>query len=299
MTPKEALRAGEERLRQAGIEEAQTETEHMLMQLLGCSRADIYLSSDKWMPPELEKNFFAWIQGREKRIPLAYLLGDVFFYSLKLKVGPGCLIPRPETELLVDVTASALRHFVSEPKTQPHGEKYSPLIADIGCGSGAIALALLSEIKEAHAVLSDASSEALGIARANAKDLNLETRTEFILSDLFLNWPRERRFDLIVSNPPYLTAADLKALQPEVAYEPKMALDGGMDGLDFYRRIVQGAPDFLKPRGMLGFEVGAGQASAVCHELEIEGYEDIRVFRDHQNIERTILASAPKAQSAK
>ncbi|HCM42194.1 MAG TPA: peptide chain release factor N(5)-glutamine methyltransferase [Candidatus Omnitrophica bacterium] len=277
MTLKKVLTAGRDRLRVAGIDEAQTESEHMLMQLLGLNRADIYLSSDKEVQPEQEKQFFAWIQAREKRIPLAYLLGDVFFHSLKLKVGPGCLIPRPETEKLVEASAAELKG------------KQSPWLLDLGCGSGAIALALLSEIKDARAVLVDVSQEALEIARVNARELNFEKRAEFILSDLFSSLPLERKFDLIVSNPPYLTREDMNGLQPELAYEPRLALDGGVDGLDFYRRIIKDAGGYLKPGGCLGFELGAGQAEAVSAEMKRNGYEDLRIYKDHQDIERVVL----------
>lgn len=279
MTLKEVLNAGCDRLRVAGIDEARTECEYMLMQLLSLNRSETLhrMNSGEALNAEQEKQFFAWIDGREKRIPLAYLLGDVFFHGVKLKVGPGCLIPRPETELLVEKTAAVLR------------ETKNPALLDIGCGSGAIALALLSKVKNANAVLIDVSSEALEIARANARELNVEKRTEFILSDLFTNLPRERKFDLIVSNPPYLTAEDMSALQPEVAYEPRAALDGGVDGLDFYRRIINNAADHLKPGGFLGFELGAGQAKAVNVMLEKTGYADLRVYKDHQDIERVVL----------
>jgi len=287
MTLKEVLNAGCDRLLSAGIDEARTECEHMLMKLLNLSRSELLhrMNSGESLSTELEKQFFAWIQAREKRIPLAYLLGDVFFHSLKLKVGPGCLIPRPETELLVDSIIPVLR------------QKTHPSIADIGCGSGAIALALLNEVRDAHAVLTDVSNEALEIARANARELNLESRAEFILSDLFsrLELPpaggegREWKFDLIVSNPPYLTREDMNGLQPELAYEPRLALDGGLDGLDFYRRIIKDAGEHLKPCGCLGFELGAGQAQAVSEMLEDAGYTDLRIYKDHQGIERTLL----------
>lgn len=288
MTLKEVLKAGCERLCSAGIDEARTECEHMLMQLLQLSRSDALhrMNSGEALRVHQEEQFFAWIQAREKRIPLAYLLGDVFFHSLKLKVGPGCLIPRPETELLVEAVAMSLK-----------GKKH-PLILDVGCGSGAIGLALLNQSDDANAVLIDVSNEALEIALTNARELNLEKRAEFILSDLFScfelpsddgQMPEKRKFDVIVSNPPYLTREDMNTLQPEVAHEPRLALDGGLDGLDFYRRIVRDAGPYLKAGGCLGLEVGAGQSQEICGLLEKAGYSEIKVFKDHQGIERTIL----------
>ncbi len=280
MTLKEVLKAGCDRLQAAGIDEARAECEHMLMQLLGLSRSDTLhrMNLGEALSADQEKQFFAWIQAREKRIPLAYLLGDVFFHGLKLSVGPGCLIPRSETELLVTKAAAVLR------------EIKSPALLDIGCGSGAIALALLSEVKDANAVLVDVSPDALKIARANAENLKLDKRVKVILSDLFAALTCEQKFDLIVSNPPYLTQIDMDALQPELDYEPRQALDGGTDGLDFYRRIITNAGNYLKPGGCLGLELGAGQSLSVGAMLEKSGYTDLKVYKDHQEIERTLLA---------
>ena len=142
-------------------------------------------------------------------------------------------------------------------------------------------------------MLVDCSAEALEIARENVKEVGFLNRIELIQSDLFSDLfflSQSTRFDLIVSNPPYLTAEDMASLQPEVAHEPRMALDGGRDGLDIYRRIIPEAAKFLKPQGWLGFEVGAGQAPMVSNELKKNGYGDLRVFHDHQDIERTVFA---------
>jgi len=298
----EALTLGAKRLRHAGIDEAQVECEHMLMKLLNVTRSVLHydlchLASEpsaqtakRVLAAEQEKQFFDWIESREKRIPLAYLIGDVFFHSLKLKIRPGCLIPRPETERLVEEAIKIIRVDNSE----------SPVLMDIGTGSGAIALAILTAFSKAKAVMVDISAEALKLARENAEQVGLINRVEFIQSDLFSDsffLDRSLRFDLIVSNPPYLTAEDMASLQPEVAHEPPMALDGGKDGLDFYRRIIPEAKKFLKPQGWLGFEVGAGQAPAVCEELKRNGYDDLKVFKDHQQFERVILARATTINS--
>ena len=289
MLIREALSLGSSQLRGVGIGEAQVESEHMLMKLLNVTRSQLLFASaqsatgDKRLMAQQEKQFFDWIESREKRIPLAYLLGDTFFHSLKLKVGPGCLIPRPETERLVEEALEIIRK----------NKIKSPVIRDIGTGSGAIALAILAAMPEAKAVMVDFSAEALKIARENTAELGFLSRAELIHSDLF-NFPppaggRQRKFDLILSNPPYLTAEDLNVLQPEVAFEPRMALDGGKDGLDFYRKLIPDAAKFLKPQGWLGFEVGAGQAPAVCEELKKNGYQDVRVFSDHQAIDRVVF----------
>lgn len=279
-----ALLQGSNCLLQAGIGEAQVECEHMLMQILAVNRADIYLKARQELTPAQEKQFLFWVKEREKRIPLAYLLGDAFFYSLKLKVRTGCLIPRPETERLVEEAAALIhKHSIETPR-----------IMDIGTGSGAIALALLTEFPKATATLVDFSAEALKIARENTADLGFLNRAELIQSDLFsasffLEISRGS-YDLILSNPPYFTQEDWHDLQPEVAYEPRMALDGGSDGLDFYKKIIPQARNFLKDRGWLGFEVGAGQAPMVCEEFKRNGYQDLQIFRDHQQIERIVFA---------
>lgn len=297
MRVREALSAGYDRLRVAGIDEAQVECEHMLMELLKLNRAQLLYSGSELgstaksdqenglrLTIEQEKQFLAWLSAREKRIPLAYLLGDTYFYSLKLKVGPGCLIPRPETELLVEKAAECMRA----------DNKESFLFMDMATGSGAIACALLSIFPKAKALCVDISESALEIARMNVSELGFGARAELIQSDLFLssyflNAPRGG-FDLILSNPPYLTGADMDCLQPEVAHEPRLALDGGADGLEFYRRIIKEAKNYLKPNGWLSFEMGAELAPAICEELKSNGYKDLRIFKDHQEIERVVIA---------
>ena len=247
-------------------------------------------TAKSYLTSEQEKQFWSWVGDREKRIPLAYLLGDVFFHSLKLKVRPGCLVPRPETVLLVEKAAAVMREEKIE----------NPMLLDVGTGSGAIALALLAEFSQGQVVMIDFSADALEIARENAAELGFLNRAKLIHSDLFSNITAMKgQFDLIVSNPPYITDNDMEELQPEVIFEPRMALAGGKDGLDFYRKIIAQAKKFLKPRGWLGFELGAGQATAVCEELKRYGYEDLRVFRDQQQIERVILAGCALAQKPK
>lgn len=307
MLIREALSQGRDRLRLAGIDEAQVECEYMLMKLLNVTRSVLHYDRCRLaaepsarmdlgsgfrptaseaiarLTTDQEKQFFDWIESREKRIPLAYLLGDVFFHSLKLKVRAGCLIPRPETERLVEESIQVLKADLIS----------NPYVIDLGSGSGAIALSLLAAMPEAKATLVDLSEEALAVAHENAQELGFLNRAEFVLSDLFsapyFLSAKKESYDLVVSNPPYLTEQDLKELQPEVAFEPRMALDGGKDGLVFYRRIVREAKNFLKPRGWIAFEVGAGQAADVCEELKKYQYEEIRVFRDYQGIERVVL----------
>jgi release factor glutamine methyltransferase len=210
---------------------------------------------------------------RAKREPLQYILGSQEFMGLDFQVSPAVLIPRHDTEVLV--TEAAKRGCGSRS------------ILDIGTGSGCVAIALAKALPEAQVLSVDISGEALAVARDNAQRNGVSV--EFVEGSLLEPFTG-RRFDMIVSNPPYIPAADLDTLQQEVrGYEPLSALDGGADGLDFYRRITQAAPDYLNPGGWLLFEVGAGQAPQVLELLGAGGLgkESFTVL-DPAGIERVV-----------
>lgn len=213
--------------------------------------------------------------------PLAYILGQWDFYGLRLTVTPDVLIPRDDTMAVVEL---ALEQRFAMPRT--------PRILDLCTGSGCIGLALASQIKEARVTLADLSSKALKIAKKNTVDLRLTGRVSCIQADAML--PASRflgQFDLIVSNPPYVTREEIKTLQRSVRdYEPVMALDGGEDGLDFYRAIAENYTAALKPGGFLALEFGLGQAGDVCRILEMYGYEILRLQVDTGRITRAVLA---------
>jgi len=276
----ELIAWGHTELSRAGIEEAQEECERILMKLLGCVRAGIYVEAHCLDAAGVRGDFLALIEKRTQRIPLAYLLKEADFWQETLYVDERCLIPRPETEILVEQILKALG-------TQT-GKRFSFL--DIGTGSGAIAVALLRELPEAHGTLLDVSAGALEVARINSEKYELQERATFIQSDLFEPFTKDEKWDLIVSNPPYLSGEDLKMLQEELQFEPRGALDGGKDGLDFYKKIIAGAKDHLTPGGVVAFEVGQGQAETVSTWLQDAGYDNIQRFKDHLHIERVIMA---------
>jgi release factor glutamine methyltransferase len=227
--------------------------------------------------------FKALIRSRRERIPLAYLLHKAPFWQEELEVGPGCLVPRPETEILIE---SVIR------ETGLEKEKKFSLI-DLGTGSGAIAIALLRHYPSAIGVLSDRSAEALEYAKRNVKRYGLEDRSECVLSDGFEVWknhaPREN-WELMVTNPPYLSEKDLTEAVPELRHEPRQALDGGKDGLNFYRILAEGLGDFLKPGGWFAAEVGIHQAGPVAEILAATGVvREPKKIKDFAGIERVVI----------
>lgn len=213
--------------------------------------------------------------------PLAYILGQWDFYGLRLTVTPDVLIPRDDTMAVVDL---ALGQRFAMPR--------SPRILDLCTGSGCIGLALASQLKDARVTLADLSPKALKIAKKNTADLRLTGRVSCILADAME--PASKflgQFDLIISNPPYVTREEMRTLQRSVRdYEPAMALDGGEDGLDFYRAIAENFTAALKPGGFLALEFGMGQADAVCRILEAYNYEILRLQADAGRITRAVLA---------
>ncbi len=209
---------------------------------------------------------------RATGMPLVQCFGKACFYGRDFIVNKNCLSPRCETEELVELVLKEIKSGVG---------------LDIGSGSGAIAITLNLENNKINMTSVDVSEGALKVAQENNKKFN--ARVNFIKSDLFNNVLG--KFDFIVSNPPYIKSEDMQKLQPEVKnYEPHLALDGGVDGLDFYRRIVNGAPKHLKPNGKIFFEVGINQAEDVCELLKVE-FKDIKVVYDLQNVARIVYAT--------
>ncbi|MBI4224251.1 MAG: peptide chain release factor N(5)-glutamine methyltransferase [Deltaproteobacteria bacterium] len=245
-TLKEAIRE----LEAAGCETPRLDAEVLLAHALGCERHEIYLgpgTRDQGLGTEKKfKLFEDYIERRKNREPAAYITGTKEFWSLPIKVTPDVLIPRPETETLVNAAL--------EKVPGPWSLVPGPFILDLCTGSGCVAAALAKELPDARFVVSDISPRALTVARGNLKFA--EGRVAFIQSDLFENITGP--FDLIVSNPPYVASKDWEGLQPEIKnFEPRLALDGGTDGLDFIRKILQDAPRCLKSNGWLILENGS------------------------------------------
>jgi len=262
-----------------GIPDARLQAELLLADLLGLKRLDLYLQFDRPLHAEEVDRYRSYVRQRVKRVPLQYIVGTAAFRYLELSVTSDVLIPRPETEILVDIALEKLADL-----SAPH-------CLDLCCGSGAIALSLVHEHAEAFVTGSDLSQSAIAVSAANAQKWALEERVEWLCGDLFTT-VADRQFHLISSNPPYIRQADIATLEPEVRdHEPHLALNGGEDGLAFYRQICNSAADFLFPNGYLLLEVGDGQADQVCALLQQTGaYRSVDVSVDLNDIPRVVIA---------
>ncbi len=260
-----------------GIEGARLEAELLLAHALGWKRIDLYARFDHLPDEAALARFRELVQARATRVPAKYLIGQCEFLGHNLAVDPRVMIPRPETELLVEQALARL----SEQET---------LVADLGTGSGAIAIAVAARRPAARLVATDLSPEALAVARENLERHGLADRLELRQGDWFEAFRRGETFDLIVSNPPYVAAPDLEGAMPEVRdHEPRTALDGGPDGLACLRVIVGGASRWLKPGGWLVVEIGFGQRQDVeALARETEAYDAVEVARDFQGIDRVV-----------
>tara|TARA_B100000676_G_scaffold164890_1_gene162169 strand:+ start:1201 stop:2169 length:969 start_codon:yes stop_codon:yes gene_type:complete len=264
-----------------GLSSGRLDAEYLLAHVLGTGRLQLYMDFERPLEQEELNQFRPLLKRRASREPLQYILGCQPFRELELIVRPGVLIPRPETEQLVD---EVLDWFLSEGVDRPTA-------LDVGTGSGAIALSLAAE-SGAKVVATDISSVALDLARSNAEAAGLEALVEFREGSIFEPIPATARFDAIVSNPPYVREKDEPLLEPEVLdWEPREALFSGKDGLDVIRDLVAGAFQYLRPGGLLALEVGLGQAREVALLLEDSGYyASVKIKRDHATLERFVIA---------
>lgn len=276
-TPLELVRLAAEHLGQRGVETPRLDAELLLAQVLGVSRIQLYLQFDRPLKTAEVDAYRDSVRRRALREPVAYITGEREFWSLQLAVDPRVLIPRPETETLVE---SCLEHMGDAGR-----------LVDLGTGSGALALAFLVERPGWTAVGLDCSLGALAVARENALRLGLSDRLELQCGDLFGPVCGEV-FSLVVSNPPYIPTAQIDELEPEVArHEPRAALDGGADGLDTIRRIALEAPEFLQGRGLVALEFGVGQEKDVASIFQkTDAYGDLVLVNDYTKRPRAVLA---------
>lgn len=264
-----------------GLDSPRLTSELLMAHALGCDRVALYLDLDRPLGAEELREVKALIARRRAREPVAYIVGSRGFYGRSFAVSPAVLVPRPDTETLVD---RALELIPAGP------ESAGTSVLDLCTGSGILAITLAAERCELEATATDLSPEALAVARQNAEANGVEGRCRFLEGDLFGALMEPTRYALIVCNPPYIRQNDLTSLQPEIAeHEPMMALDGGEDGLDFYRRLVAEAAGRLEPGGHLLLEVGAGQAEEVLGLLEASpGLEAVGRHVDLGGIERVV-----------
>lgn len=276
-TIKSAISEGAEVLDASGVSESRSDVALLLKHVLQCDRAFLIAHPEKTLSANQLGRFRSLVSRRAQGEPLQYLTSHQEFFKLDFELTPDVLIPRPETELIVEVGLELLKH---EP---------APLFADIGTGSGCIAISLLHELPKARAVAVDLSTAALTVATKNAERHQVINRLRLVNSDLFSAIDSGERFDLIVSNPPYVPVGDLTELQREVRLEPQGALDGGADGLAVIRRLLNDAPKFLRSGGYLVFEVGIDQADAIKQLAEQTAWELVEIRSDLQGIPRTVV----------
>ncbi|MBI5593026.1 MAG: peptide chain release factor N(5)-glutamine methyltransferase [Deltaproteobacteria bacterium] len=268
-----------------GIDSPRATAEILLAALLNLKRIDLYLRYDQPLLKSELSEFKSLIKRRVNREPVAYITGKKEFWSLDLEVNPDVLIPRPDTETLVEAALSCLKPMDSSPNS-------SEQVLELGTGSGAIVLALASEQPKYRYIATDISLKALDIAKINARRHQLETAIQFVAG----NWlnpfsPNKPVFDMILSNPPYIPSEDISGLQPEVnRFEPLLALDGRSDGLHAIRQIIFSAHPLLKPQGVLLLEMGFNQKEAVIQLIQHCGhYHPFQIIKDYAGHDRVVV----------
>ena len=260
------------------------ETELLFSQVLKCDRASLYQRRKMPLNKEDALKISAVLKRRICAEPLPYILGNTEFMGLEFKVSPDVLIPRQETEILVEKVISLLRAQGSELRAAD--------ILELGTGSGCIAVSLAKFLDNVRITATDISKNALKIAEINAKLNQVDDKIRFVKSDLFAqNSQLATHFDIIISNPPYIASDEIDQLQPEIKYEPRIALEAGIDGLKFIRRIILEAGRFLKTGGFLVLEIGFDQKRKVENIFKNSGhFEIIEFIKDYSGIDRVVIA---------
>jgi release factor glutamine methyltransferase len=277
----ELLNVTAEHLSKKGFEDARLNGERLLGHTLGLSRIELYTNFDRPLVPEEVTTFKSLLKRRLAHEPLQYILGETEFYSLSFRVTPDVLIPRPETELLVEKVIECCTQFFAD-REEIH-------VLDVGTGSGSIAVALAHNMPRVVMTAVDISHETLAVARGNAVLHDAEIRFRQI--DAVKPWPTEylAAFDIVVSNPPYVSFPEYQALQPEIKeFEPKVSLLGGNDGLEFYRKFANICPTLLKPQGYVFFEIGERQGVSVKNIYADAGFTGFSLFDDLAGRNRVI-----------
>jgi release factor glutamine methyltransferase len=276
---------GVRRLLGDGIDSARLDAELLLGCVLGLSREELILAAAKNVSVAESDRYEDLLIRRLNREPIAYITGQQEFWSLDFLVSRDVLVPRPETELLVELAAG---HLATA------NNRELPRILELGTGSGAIAVAVATELPQAQIVATEISPAALAIARRNASRNGVSKAIRFLGGDLFsaLDQEIENDFDLIISNPPYIPRDEISKLDAEVScWEPRMALDGGVDGLEFYRRIAEEAPGYLHQAGAVAVEIGAEMAPMVLALFKNRAaYKNIHVHQDYSGRDRVVIA---------
>lgn len=264
-----------------GVESPRLDAEVLLSHILGKDRLYLYVHFDRPLDEQELTEYRKLVKLRVQRTPVAYIIGHKEFMGLSFAVTPEVLIPRPDTEVLVEAALERLR------------EKDEPSILDIGTGSGAIIISLLANLPRASGLGIDVSAPALAVTGQNAVTHQVGDRLQLLAGDIFGPLSNQR-FDAIVSNPPYIPDKDIARLSPEVRCEPYGALAGGQDGLNFYRRMINEAPGYVNSGGFVALEVGIDQAQAVAALARGGGVFTVEaIIKDYGGIERVLVLRAP------
>lgn len=260
-----------------GVESPRLDAEVLLSHILGKERIYLYVHFDEPLQADEMAQYKDAIKKRIARMPVAYIIGYKEFMGLEFNVSPAVLIPRPDTEILVEAVIERFK------------EKESVSFVDIGTGSGAIVLSLLANLPQAVGATVDISEAAIAVAKDNAEKFGVSDRVNFFHGDVY-SPVKDQVFDAIISNPPYIPDADIEGLQPEVKCEPHGALAGGTDGLDFYRKLIREGVNLLKSGGFMAFEVGIHQAAAVAKLAEaFSELGEVSILKDYGGIERVVI----------
>jgi release factor glutamine methyltransferase len=278
VTVLESIKLSTDYLARKGIESPRTNAELLLADIIDCKRLDLYLLFDRPLSEVELQRYREYIKRRGNFEPLQYIIGKVEFYGLELKVNPSVLIPRPETELLIE---NIINRFSGEKELD---------ILDVGCGSGNISIALAVNIKTASIITTDTSQEALQLAKENAEKYNVSNRIKFInhniLNNDLSNFPV---FDIIVSNPPYVSRENYSSLQKEIKnFEPRTSVTDEDDGYTFFKSITEKASTKLTIKGKLYFEIADGQSDEVRKIMEQNHFSNITIIKDYQKIDRIV-----------
>lgn len=279
MTIREVLTNIRERLQKAGIQEFEYESWVFLDWKLHIDRAEFYMNPNGEVKEELLGELEEVLQKREQRIPLQYLMGECEFMGYDFYVDERVLIPRQDTECLVELAVESIR------KGEHQDRLESVKVLDLCTGSGCIGISVSKICPAAEVTLADISEGALSVAKKNAE--SLDTNVTLIKGNLFENI--EDRFDYILSNPPYIPSQVIEGLMPEVReHEPRLALDGEADGLSFYRQIIEQAPEYLNPDGRIYFEIGAEQGADLTRLMTERGFSEVEVHKDLAGLDRIV-----------
>ena len=290
MTIREVLINIRERLQNAGIEDFEYESWAFLDWKLHIDRAEFYMNPNGEVKEELLAELESVLKQREQRMPLQYLMGECEFMGYDFYVDERVLIPRQDTECLVELAVEDIRNIKTQNRCESNNtadrkNEQKVKVLDLCTGSGCIGISVAKLCPDTEVTLADISEGALSVAKKNAQDL--DAGVTLIKGNLFENI--EGRFDYILSNPPYIPSEVIEGLMPEVKeHEPRLALDGEADGLSFYREIINEAPDYLNPDGRIYFEIGAEQGEDLTHLMNERGFSEVKVHKDLAGLDRIV-----------